>query len=365
MNAMLSDEELTGLLAEAAAEFTVPELALPQVSRPAHRAWYQRRGWQAAAAAAVLVSGAVLASPALSGGGGTTTVERAPASPTGSTPYGAANRAGGGAAVGAVGAVGAPVGATALDQQRSLVPASGVGVAGVGRIPTAAQPQDQARVVKTGELTLAVGDAKVSATVVRLEGIVGGLGGYVSDSTSQEAGDHPSATMTVRVPVARFEALVAQVRALKVKVVSAQTSGKDVTADYADVQAQIQSLKAARNRYLAILAGTKTIGETLSVQQRVDAVQGQIDRLEGQRRVLADQSDLGTLTINVGEQVDQLAVSEPTGWSKAWKDARHGFASGLQALLAGSGRGLLVLLVGLVLLVVARFGWRLARRRLV
>ena len=74
---------------------------------------------------------------------------------------------------------------------------------------------------------------------------------------------------------------------LPVKVLSASSEGKDVTAEYADTQAQIQSLKAARARYLAILAKADTISETLSVQQRVDEVQGQIDRLEGQRRVLA------------------------------------------------------------------------------
>lgn len=356
MNAMLSDEELTALLAETAAEFPVPDLELPEVVRRQHRWWEQRR-WQAVAAGAVLVSGALLAGPALSGGGGTTDASKTMRTPARLESGGAPVAGGTTGASLSSGTVGAPLAAPEVQAYDS----SGNALSGAAVVGSA----DGARVVKTGALTLAVGDGKVSATVVRLQGLVTALGGYVSDSTSDEAGDHPSATVTVRVPVARFDALVGQIRALKVKVVSAQTSGKDVTADYADVQAQIQSLKAARNRYLAILAGAKTIGETLTVQQRVDEVQGQIDRLEGQRRVLADQSDLGTLTVTVGEQVDQLAASAPSGWSKAWHDAGHGFSSGLQALLAGSGRGLLVLLVGLVLVMIARFGWRLARRRLV
>lgn len=349
MNAMLSDEELAGLLAEAASGFPVPELELDLPEHP-QVAWWQRRRWQGAAAAAVLVCGALLASPALSGGGGSAdkSAERTPAMGTGGGAPGAGT-----------------TGANAYDQQPAAAPTGAVGVTGLGRIPAVAPSQDEARVVKTGALTLAVGDGKVTATVVRLQALVSALGGYVADSSSQEAGDNPSATVTVRVPVGRFEALVQQVRALKVKVVSAQTSGKDVTAQYADTQAQIESLRAARSRYLAILARARTIGETLTVQQRVDDVQGQIDRLEGQRRVLADQSDLGTLTFSVSEQVEQLAASEPSGWSKAWKDARHGFSSGLQSLLAGSGRALLVLLVGLALLVLGRIGWRQARRRLV
>ena len=151
------------------------------------------------------------------------------------------------------------------------------------------------------------------------------------------------------------------------KVLSATTTGKDVTASYADTKAQIQSLSAARDRYLDILARAKSIGETLTVQQRVDDVQEQIDRLEGQRRVLADQSDYGTLTISVADRADQAALvtKEPSGWSKAWDNAKHGFTSGVQRLISGSGRTLLVLLVGAALLLLGRTGWSLARRRLV
>ncbi|HUR52449.1 MAG TPA: DUF4349 domain-containing protein [Mycobacteriales bacterium] len=225
--------------------------------------------------------------------------------------------------------------------------------------------KDAPRVVKVGTMTLVVDEGKVSATVQRLQVLVAGLRGYVADSTSDEASEHPSATLTYRVPVASFDTLVTQVRSLKVKVVSATESGKDVTAAYADTKAQIESLGAARDRYLDILSRARTIAETLSVQQRVDDVQQQIDRLEGQRRVLADQSDYGTLTVSVAETAGELlAHSARSGWSKAWYDAHHGFTSGVQRILAGSGRALLVLLVGAALLLLGRSGWRLAQRRL-
>jgi hypothetical protein len=231
---------------------------------------------------------------------------------------------------------------------------------------TTSTDTDGARVVKTGTLSLVVDEGKVGATVQRLQVLVSGVRGYVADSATHESGDHPTASLTVRVPVASFDALRSQVRALKVTVLSEQASGKDVTATYADTKAQIQSLTAARNRYLDILSRARTIAETLSVQQRVDDVQQQIDRLEGQRRVLADQSDYGTLTLTVAETRDEALVTKaPSGWSKAWDDAQHGFSSGVQGLIAHSGRALLVLLVGLALLVLGRSGWRLARRRLV
>lgn len=351
MNAMLSDEDLERLLEEAAGSFAVPAPALdvPHVEK---RVW-QRRWPQAGAAAAVLVVGTLLLS---SGGGGGVhdTATAFKSSAGGQTATGGTT--GGGNELGPVAAPGMPV----PDSLR--VPVAGTTGAGA----STGTDTDGARVVKTGTLSLLVDQGKVGATVQRLQVLVAGMRGYVADSTSEESGKHPTASLTVRVPVASFDALRTQVRSLKVKVLSEQASGKDVTATYADTQAQIQSLTAARNRYLDILSRARTIAETLSVQQRVDDVQQQIDRLEGQRRVLADQSDYGTLTLTVAETADQAFVTkEPSGWSKAWDDAQHGFSSGVQRIIADSGRTLLVLLVGAALLLLGRTGWRLARRRLV
>jgi hypothetical protein len=347
---MLSDTDLERLLAEAAGSFVVPAPAL-DVPRVEKRVW-QRRWPQAGAAAAVLVVGTLLLS---SGGGAGVQGTALKSSGGGQTATGGTT--GGGNELGPVAAPAVPTDAFSAGRTP---------VTGAGGSTSPDTDTDGARVVKTGTLSLRVDEGKVSATVQRLQVLVAGLRGYVADSTSEESGSHPSASLTVRVPVASFDALRDQVRSLKVKVLSEQASGKDVTATYADTRAQIQSLTAARNRYLDILSRARTIAETLSVQQRVDDVQRQIDRLEGQRRVLADQSDYGTLTLNVAEKADEAFVTkERSGWSKAWDDAQHGFSSGVQRLIADSGRALLVLLVGAVLVLLGRSGWRLARRRLV
>ena len=219
--------------------------------------------------------------------------------------------------------------------------------------PSAAGPADSARIVKTGQVELVVGRSDVSRTVASVQAVVLAARGYVSDSTTSESGSVPTATTTFRVPVGSFEGVLAQVRAVRgAMVTSTRTSGQDVTGAYADTQAQIESLTAARSRFLAILAQARTIAETLSVQQRVDDVQGQIDQLQAQRRVLAGSSDLSTLTVDV------TAKGSPErrtgGLAEAWSKARQGFASGIEALVAHSGRAAVVLLVAAVLLGLAR-----------
>jgi hypothetical protein len=405
VNAMLSDEDLTRLLGDAAESYEVPaegpgHILEERGDLPARTPWLRRRGVQLAGVAAAVVVAAVVAQDVggvapflkqdttLADGG-------AVREPAGGLGVGGGTT-GGGTTGGASGststytsandAVSAPV-----PGSPSQLGSSGAGV-DTGSVP-AAVPQAQspaklaaggllssvrqsaaslvddgsaARVVKTGAISLVVDNGKVTPTVTKVTQVAKAVRGYVSDSSSQEFGDSPSAAITLRVPAASFDAAIAGIRALKAEVVTQESSGKDVTATYADTEAQIASLKAARSRFLTILSGARTIGETLTVQQRVDDVQGRIDRLEGQRRVLENQSDLATLTVTVGEKADAiLKTSTPSGLSKAWDDAKDGFTSGVEGLVARSGRALLVLILAVVAVFVLRLGWRLARRRLV
>ena len=360
MNSMLDDDALTRLLAEAAESYPAPALTLPRTEPRRHRPRLLWGGVAAAAVVGLVVLGSV--------NGGVHPAVRSSAADRSAPPVTApvpvpatANTDSSGKAL-----VQGPLSTTA---RVPLAPFAG------GSAGQAAGPQqdpgfaDSAKIVKTGSIALIVKDGQVSSVVTRVTGIAQGAGGYVATSKSQEYGDDPSSTVTLRVPVDRFEAVVEAVRKQVAggvgKVDSSSTSGQDVTAQYADVGAQIRSLTAARDRFLVLLGRANTIGQTLEVQQRVDDVQQQIDQLTGRQRVLKDQTSLGTLTVTVSEKPKAVATHEQSGLSKSWDNATHGFTSGIEALISKSGRALVVLLVLLVAAVVLRAGWRLARRRLV
>lgn len=226
---------------------------------------------------------------------------------------------------------------------------------------------DGARIVKKGAIALIVEDDEVTPTLTEVQGFATAAGGDVAVANTQESGPTPSGSVTLRVPVGAFEQVVDQVRGMGADVRSATTSGQDVTAQYADVQAQIRSLTAARERFLAILSEANSIGDVLNVQQRVDDTTAKIDRLEGQRKVLADQSEKATLEVTVTEADDPVVTrAEPdTGLSKAFSDAGTGFRTGVEALVRLSGRGVLLLLLAGLAYAVVRSAWKVSRRRLV
>jgi hypothetical protein len=222
------------------------------------------------------------------------------------------------------------------------------------------------KVVKTGEMDLAVDKGQVAHTIDRLIALAALERGYVSDSHSS-AGQSPSGSVTLRVPVQSFEATVTQVRGLpKTRVVSQQTAGEDVTSKYVDVQARLRSLVTTRSTYERLLGQANTIEETLAVQARITDVQTQIEQLQGELRVLNDQTSFGTLAVTVDEGATKAApVHHQSGMSKAFHRSLDRFVNGIEAIVGILGPLLLVaLLLGLAF-AVGGLVYRRVRRQLV
>jgi hypothetical protein len=246
---------------------------------------------------------------------------------------------------------------------------SSSGSSAPGGSPTAprAASRSAVRLVQTGSVQLEVRKGEVGRALDRLQATATGLGGYVSDSRSEQVGI-PSGTVTLRVPVASFGKLRTEIGRVGT-IVSSSTSSRDVTGEYVDLEARVKALKTTRNTYLTLLSKAATIGDTLSVQQRIDDVQTQIEQLEGQRTLLADQSDLATLQVQVSEKgapsVAPPSSDPDSGFSGALRRAWHRFTDGLESIIAASGTFLLLLIVGVVLWVAGRFAYRRYRRRMV
>ena len=391
----LTDDDLTRLLDEAGDSYPVPEHGPDEILAALRdepvRIPLARRRWVQLSAAATLITAGLLYVGAQSGTSNSTSEMRA--SRTDGLTYAKTPDRAGAPGLAPAGTVAGSTGQQtytsmagdaaqpqlkALRDARTVAGSGGVAVPApapaTGGTVTAPQvggpPSDEgdSRVIKSGSISLVVKDKRVTPTLTAIGNAAKAQGGYIAASTTDEYGDNPSGEVTLRVPVARFEDLVATIRGLDAKVRTASMSGKDVTAQYADLESQLRTLKATRERFLLILSKANTIGEILTVQQRVDGVSGQIDRIEGQRKLLGNQSELSTLTVSVseaGDPVIKVTQKPRSGLVQAFSDAKDGFVGGVEAIIRNSGGFLLFLICLAVVLVIGRSGWRLARRRMV
>ena len=215
------------------------------------------------------------------------------------------------------------------------------------------------RIVKTGDVDLRVAKNQVDATVATLVKDTTDLGGYVARSETNTVGGLPSGQVTLRIPVSRFEEVVADARALG-HVTSLTTSAHDVTGKYVDLTARLSALERTRSTYLTILSHARTIGATLEVQQRVDDVQQQIEELQGELKVLGNQTSFSTLSVSITPTGTPLAVTThhtQAGLGQAWHRSVHRFNRGIDALVAGLGPLLFVLLLLGALALIGRLAW--------
>ena len=249
----------------------------------------------------------------------------------------------------------------------SGAPQASPAAAGAGTAVPA--PADSAKVIKNGTLEVRVAKGAVTESVNRLTALATGLGGYISESrtTANEAsGSQASATVSVRVPAAAFEQLLADASKLGA-VRSTSTSGQDVTAQFTDIDAQLQALNQTRDQFLLVLGEAKNVGDILAVQDRITQVQTQIDQLNGQKKLLTDQTSYGTLSVTLlepGATVAAPPVNDDGGLGDAWREARDHFTDGVESIVAASGTIALVALCGGVLLLGAWLVYRRLRLRM-
>ncbi|HEX4654904.1 MAG TPA: DUF4349 domain-containing protein [Mycobacteriales bacterium] len=234
--------------------------------------------------------------------------------------------------------------------------------------PITPVPSVPDKIIKTGELDLQVPKGQVGTTLDQLTGLATLERGYIANSRTSEGGFAPSGQVTLRVPVATFDDTVKRARTIKgVKVLNLQTSSKDVTSKFVDLKARISALDKTRKTFLLLLTRATTIGETLAVQQHITDVQTQIEQLQGQKKVLANQAALSTLTITVDQKAitETVPVHHKSGLHKALDRSVSRFVHGIEAIIGILGPVLLVLLIVGLGWLAARFGYRRLRRRMV
>ena len=149
-------------------------------------------------------------------------------------------------------------------------------------------------------------EAHVSLRVDSLDGAVRAVnilahryGGVVATSAVYTVKSGPTATIMIRVPVARLDSTIAGLSVLGV-VESADIKSQDVSEEFVDVTARLENSRRLEHRLLDVLAHrTGGLKDVLQVEQELARVREEIERIEGRRRYLATRAAVSTLEIQV------------------------------------------------------------------
>lgn len=169
------------------------------------------------------------------------------------------------------------------------------------------------KIIRNGEMSIETdapseGQRKIAAIAEKHGGFV-----VISESKQNEAVSQTVAStvvnVVVRVPAQKFEATIEEIRAVGGRVLYEKRTGQDVTEEYIDLEARIRTKKALESQFLEIMKQARKISDAMEVQSQLADVRTEIERLEGRRRFLENQSALSTINITLHTSTQVVAAA--------------------------------------------------------
>jgi len=221
------------------------------------------------------------------------------------------------------------------------------------------------KIIRQADLQIRVGEGEFDAAWARMRVIAADAGGYLSNASlgidERYGGErYAYGTVTLRVPVERFDAVLDRLEGVGERIGLAVNS-TDVSEEYFDLEARLRHWKSTEEFYLRLMDEAVTVGELVQVQTELQQTQLEIERIEGRQRYLDDRTSFSTITVGITEAPDDRLPpddDEPGRFAKIWSDAVDVMIEGFGFILVAAA-GLLPFsaLAALALLI-----WSLMRR---
>lgn len=253
----------------------------------------------------------------------------------------------------------------------SASPAAAVAHAGgaaTATTPSLAQAVASSRkIIRNAELAIDV-DEPAKAEQQAIEATEH-LGGFVVSSEARRFEDSSGkstlsqVTMVLRVPSDGFATALGELRKLAKVVSTDKVTAQDVTEDYIDLEAELRAKGAIEAQFLDVLKQAKGVKDILEVQTHLGDVRTEIEKLEGRRRFLENQTALSTIQLRIDEH-RPLVRSSASIFGQSFRDAWSDMQNFSAALINVAIRSLGFLVPLLVLIGLPLFGLIVLAQRL-
>ena len=215
-------------------------------------------------------------------------------------------------------------------------------------------PPDERSIIYTGRITVEPGDVNAAAAAAIAAART--AGGVVGGDNRTSSGDRAEATVTLRVPSAKFGEVMTSLGKLG-KELGREVKTEDVTEQVVDVQSRIATAQASVERVRALLARATTLGEIVSLESEVAKREAELESLKARLNKLTNLTALSTITavFTRNGPTEEPKKDDDSGFLAGFKGGWDSFTSSLNVLLTVLGALLpwLVLLGVPVLVLVA------------
>ena len=184
------------------------------------------------------------------------------------------------------------------DKQIGISDTAGTGTEPVNTpAPTQNMNQDwDKKIIKTADIELKLDDYKKFNSTIHAS--LKQFGAYVAAEKQTENDLRIENSLTVKVPVDQFDALINSFTGDGIKLMAKNVSTEDVTGEVVDTKARLQAKMAVREKYLELLKQAKNMNDILQVQAQINDIQENIEAANGRIQYLQHASAYSTINLN-------------------------------------------------------------------
>jgi len=215
----------------------------------------------------------------------------------------------------------APIAPAAPAMQEKMLSSGAVDQAAVSNDSSAAPAPGVDRIViQNADLSIVVSD--VEGRMKNVEILAQQMGGYVVSSNLYQNYTNsnvkvPEGQISIRVPAAKLEDVLNQIKKDVVEVQSETRSGQDVTAAYVDLQSRLKNLEAAEAQLNDILKTTTNTEDVVSIFNQLVSYREQIEVIKGQIKYYDEAAALSAVNVRIvaAETIQPIVIGkwEPKG----------------------------------------------------
>ena len=193
------------------------------------------------------------------------------------------------------------------------------------------------KVIRNGEIAVEVKDVDTAYTHV--SDIVNELGGEEFSKNYNISGKYKRLQLVLKIPPEKLdefqEKLIHYVGSNRIKRISLDSN--DITSQYYDVAARLESYEASRDQLRDLLKIATTVEDTLKIHNELTRLQADIDAYRGQIKVWDHLVSLATITLYIDEDSDPMRHTKNVEWkfnsgSDIWNNMRNGFITTINAI---------------------------------
>ena len=179
------------------------------------------------------------------------------------------------------------------------------------------------QLIRNAQVRIRVTDFTASGRSI--EQAVRQAGGQIASSNETKTVNSLENALTIRVPAARFDALLALILNESIFTDTKTITTEDVTRRYVDVEARIRSKKVVEETYLKLLKQARSVADVLKVEEQLGQIREEREVQEAELRQLKDEVSLSTVNLTYYQQTEMALRPEEPFYAQIGHNLTDGF----------------------------------------